>query len=136
MLEAGDCYLIATNKDAEGYEAKHLFVILLDGEQFTGTTIVVPVNSYESEKQDQTTLLQPGEHEFIVKVSFTNYSRARATSIKDIQRLIDEKKATQKTRFNPQVLERMCEGVLRSKRTPNEVKQIYSHYLFRKLKKD
>ncbi len=135
MLEAGDCYLVTTNKDLDGYEAKHLFVILLDGEQFTGTTIVVPVNTYDSDKQDQTTLLQLGEHEFIIGVSFANYSRARITSIKDIQRVIDEKKATQKTRFSAEILERICEGVLKSKRTPNEVKQLYSHFMFRKLPK-
>src|SRR6266498_2254874 len=107
MLVVGDCFLITTNKDRDGYEAKHLFVILLDGEHFTGTTIVVPVNTFDSDKQDQTTLLQPGEHEFINRVSYTNYSRARVTSIKDIQRVIDEKKAIQKTKFEANLVERM-----------------------------
>jgi hypothetical protein len=135
MLQAGDCYLLTTNTDSRGYEVQHLHVVLLDGEQYTNNTIVVPICTYDSPKQDQTTLLEPGEHEFIVRPSYVNYRRAKTASIPDIQRLIDAKTAKQKPQVGNNILTRICEGIMKSPHTPFEVKAAYERCMFRKIQK-
>lgn len=135
MLQAGDCYLITTNTDSRGYSVMHLHILILDGEEYTQNTIVVQINTFDSERQDQTTFLHPGEHEFITKKSFVVYKRSRIRSTRDIQRNIDDGIAIPKDRFDDKIVERIQEGIMRSPHTPLEVKDAYSRYMFRKIKK-
>ncbi len=135
MLEAGDSYLVPTNIDQEGYEKHHLYIILLDAEEYTSNTIIAPINTLKSDKQDKTVLLLPNAHDFIVNVSFVNYHRAEIQSVKHIERLIDSKVAKQNQKFKNDILQRIVDGVRKSKHTPNEVLIMYSNYMYRKLEK-
>ena len=133
MLGAGDCIHIEMNKD--GKIIGHLFVILFDGETYTSNTIIVPIDTYSSEKQDKTVLLQIGDHEFITHRSFVNYSFAKVTSLTYINKLIEDRKAKSKVSVSREILIRIREGVRKSKRTPNEVLIAYSNHMDRELKK-
>lgn len=135
MLQVGDCYLITTNTDSRGYNVMHLHILILDPEEFTQNTIVVQVNTFDSDKQDKTTFLYPGEHEFITKKSFVVYKRARVRSAKDIQRNIDDGIAVTKNKFDGKIVERIQEGIMKSPHTPFEVKETYNRYMFRKIGK-
>ena len=77
MLGTGDCLLIDTNIDKGGYLQAHLFVIILDCEEHTRNTIIVYIQTVRSNKVDRTTILNPGDHEFIKNESYFVYRRAQ-----------------------------------------------------------
>jgi len=135
MTKAGDCFWIETNYDGDGYIAGHLFVIIIDPEEYTKNTIVIPVNTLRSQKQDQTTLLKPGDHEFVKDLSFANYSFARIRSVTFIEQLIKDGKAKIKDPINNSVLEKILMGIRKSEHTPQEVLAMYGYYIMRKIPK-
>jgi hypothetical protein len=135
MAKAGDCFWLETNYDGNGYIAGHLFVIILDPEEYTKNTIVVPVNTLRSQKQDQTTLLKPGDHEFIKDLSFINYSFAKVRSVTFIEQLIRDGKAKTRDPINGSVLEKILIGIRKSDHTPQEVVTMYGYYIMRKVSK-
>ncbi|MFH2103093.1 MAG: hypothetical protein ABIJ39_07025 [Chloroflexota bacterium] len=111
----------------------HLFVILFDGEPYTSNTIIVPIDTYRSDKQDKTVILLTGDHEFITCPSFVNYSLSRITSLTHIGNLIKDGRAKPKTPMREEILIRIREGVRKSKRTRNEVLIAYSNHMDREL---
>lgn len=134
MLGQGDCLLIETNVDKDGLIQAHLFVVVLEPREHTNATIIVNIETLRSRKQDQTTILRAGEHEFITSDSFVNYRRARIVSADDLDRLIEEGEAKVKPAVDPKVLERICDGVLRSPFIPLEVAEMYQDFLHEGLK--
>lgn len=132
MAGAGDCFWIET--DPEENEG-HLFVIVLDPEEYTKNTIIIPVDSYTSDKQDSTTILNPGDHEFVKHKSFLNYNRARIRTMTFIEQMIKDGKAKTKPSMRSDILERITAGLRKSEHTPQEVITMYTYYMFRKLKK-
>lgn len=132
MVKAGDCFWIETNQEKkEG----HLFVIVLEPEEFTRNTVIIPVDSYTSDKQDSTTILNPGDHDFIKHKSFLNYNRARIRTMTSIEQMIKDGKAKTKPAVSSDILERITDGLRKSEHTPQEVITMYTYYMFRKLKK-
>jgi hypothetical protein len=111
----------------------HLFVILFDGEPYTGNTIIVPIDTFHSDKQDQTVRLQAGDHEFIKHPSFVNYSLAKTTSFSYIDTLIVDGKVKVKSPIGKDILIKIREGVRKSKRTPNQILIAYSNHMDREL---
>ncbi len=134
MLGQGDCLLIETNVDKDGLIQAHLFVVVLEPQEHTNTTIIVNIETLRSRKQDQTTVLRAGEHEFITSDSFVNYRRARIVSADDLDRLIEEGEAKVKPAVDSKVLERICDGVLRSPFIPLEVAEMYQDFLHESLR--
>ncbi len=51
MSGAGDCFLIETNYDKDGTIISHLFVIVIDPEEFTKNTIIVPIDKLTSKSR-------------------------------------------------------------------------------------
>lgn len=135
MIDVGDCMLIETNRDANGYMQSHLHVVVLEIEAFTQNTIIVVVETVRSEKIDKTTVLKPGDHEFIKKESFVNYRRAKTISVSTLQRLIEQKIAIKKEPINSDLLQRIQWGIKKSPFTSMEVLSMYENYIFGKLKK-
>ncbi len=133
MLGAGDCIHVEMEKD--GAIIGHLFVILFDGEPYTTNTIIVPIDTYRSNKQDDTVLLKAGDHEFIKDRSFVNYSFAKTTSLKYIDKLIEDGKVKHQKPISNEILLRIRDGVRKSKRTPNQILIEYSNHMDRELNK-
>ncbi len=136
MLGAGDCFWIETNNSEDGTIEGHLHVIILDPEEHTHNTIVIPIDTFRSKKQDQTTILNPGDHEFVISRSFLNYNRARIHSIIAIENLIKEGNAKLKPHMKPDILDRIRDGLRKSDHTPHEVLTMYGFYIMRRIGED
>jgi len=135
MPGAGDCYLVETNHDHDGVIVRHLLVVLLDPEEYTKRTIIVPVDTLKSPKHDQTTLLNPGDHEFIKVKSYINYRMAKVRSTAFIESMIANGKATIKPPMADSVLEKIVSGLRKSPHTPDEVMSMYGNYFIRRFEK-
>lgn len=129
MFSAGDCLLIETNESEGGRIVAHLHVVLLDPQEHTHNTIIVCIETLNSEKQDQTTLLTPGEHDFIVTTSYVNYRRARICSTDDLDQSIEKGAAHRRAPASPALLEKIRRGLLRSRLAPIEVCELYQDFL-------
>jgi len=135
MPGAGDCFWIETSYGEDGTAVGHLLVIILDPEEYTKNTIVIPIDTFRSNKQDQTTILNPGDHEFIKAKSFLNYNRARILSIATIEGLIKEGRAKIKPAMKPDILAKIVDGLRKSEHTPQEVLTLYGYYMMRRIRK-
>jgi hypothetical protein len=130
-LMAGDCIWIETNKDRDGYIQRHCFVLLFDGATYTGNTIIVPIDTLRSERQDKTVILEPGDLDFITSRSFIHYNLARTTSIKSLIEKIENRVANKNQQsVSNELLEKIKEGVRKSKGTRHEILTEYSYRMF------
>ena len=134
MLGAGDCLLIYTNVDKGGYLQSHLFVIILDCEEHTRNTIIVYVQTVRSTKADRTTILIPGDHEFIKHESHIEYRQAQIFSVEDLDQMILVCTAHQMALMKADALKRICDGIMKSRFTPCEVREMYTDHLHSKMK--
>jgi len=133
MLQKGDCFLIETNRDETGAIHYHLFVMLLDPRTDKKETIIVNLDKLTSPRQDQTTVLNTGDHEFIKRPTYVNYRMARIISEKDLLELVNSGIAIKRTPMENGVLQRIREGVLKSPFTPGGVCEFYEDYLYEQL---
>lgn len=134
MLGAGDCLLIDTNVDKGGYLQSHLFVIILDCEEHTRNTIIVYVQTVRSPKVDRTTILNPGDHDFIKHESHIEYRQAQIVSVDSLDQKVLEGTAQPMAPMKYDVFKRICDGIMKSSFTPVEVREMYSDHLYRRLK--
>ena len=129
----GDCFLLETNY-LNGEVLSHLFVIVLTPAPHTRNTIIVNIDSWEpGTKTDNTTILQPGDHEFIQKKTYVNYRLARIVSVDEIEGWLETGRAKIKPRMDTSILNRISDGILKSKFTILEVKEMYQDYLHNQL---
>lgn len=135
MIEAGACLWIETKNNQGGQIIGHLFIVALEPEEFTKNTIIIPVDSLHSSKQDQTTILNCGDHEFIKSRSFLNYNRSKIRSITDIERMIKDGSAKIKPPIDQKLLVKIVDGIRKSDHTPAEVCRMYESYMFRKIQR-
>lgn len=132
-VKPGDCFLIETNLDGGGHIKHHLFVIILECNADTGETIMVNIETIRSAKADQTVVLGQGDHEFINRPSYVNYSRAKVISLVDLQEKISHGSAIPREPMNEEVTRRICEGVSRSRFIPLGIREIYLDNVYRNL---
>lgn len=131
-LTAGDCIWIETNKDKDGYIQGHWFILLFDGAAYTGNTIIVPIDTLRSERQDKTVILNPGDLEFIKSTSFIYYNSARTVSITSLIQKIENNVAKKMDKpVSDDLLVKIKEGVRKSKGTRHEILTEYSYRMFR-----
>jgi hypothetical protein len=134
MWNAGDCFLLETNLDKGGKRKAHLFVVILSLHTNSDKTITVHVQSIRSLKDDRTTILKPGDHDFITHDSYINYRMAKIVSLESLSKVLAENKSRTKPSMQQDVFERICKGIMNSPFTPHEVKQLYEDYLYQQLK--
>lgn len=120
MFQAGDCFLIETNRDEGGFIKSHLHIVIIDCEEHTGTTVIVVVETLEG-KKDETTILKPGDHDFIQQDSYVNYRRSRTTSNTDLRRLVETGVAKPKNPVSKELLIKIKKGIIDSRFTPRYV---------------
>jgi len=133
MFEPGDTLLIETNYNNRGEIQNHLFVIILKIEDKSKLTIIIPISTLNSPKQDRQTVLSQGCHEFINRESYVYYGRARLISEEKLNNLITTGQAKKKDRFSEPYFSRICDGILKSHFTPADVRELYQDCIFRKL---
>lgn len=109
-LKAGDCIWINV-PPPDG----HIFVVLFDCDPWSKNTIVVPINSYKSDRHDGTTRLYDGDHKFVTHDSYVNYRMSEIIIQKFFDsicetgdaRMLDEK-------FSEPMFQRIFSGVTKS----------------------
>ncbi len=130
QISIGSCFQFG---DGNG---KHLHVIVAESsEEITGLVMLVYISSSDSEAwRDDTTILNVGDHPFITKKSWVRYQNIK----------IENKQSL----FNPaikyegvissSVLDRIQDGIKKSKRVPRNIKDIFIEwnqgFLFRDSK--
>jgi hypothetical protein len=133
MFNRGDCFWIETNYDNYGYITSHLYVIAL---KFAENRIVIVNFDKTCGKHifDRTVIIEPSEDpSFFTEQSFVNYYRSEVTTEEDLQYKISHGIAKNRGVLNPNVVEKVCEGVLRSEDSPFEVREPFEDLLFGSL---
>ena len=91
----------------------HLWVVISDPVSYENDKIViVRFNSYEEGKpgHDPTCVLRPGDHPFINRLTFVNYSRARWMPKDALERLLSYKTVSPKGGLQPNILKAVQQG--------------------------
>lgn len=114
---AGDCIWLKTRDDGESNEPEgHWFVVLFDFEVFNSDTVIVPINSWESERQDPTVKLREGDHPIIVRPSYVNYRMAQVAYWSRIETwLTDGRARMHEQRFSDAMFARIKGGMGQSR---------------------
>jgi hypothetical protein len=135
MFAKGNCFWIETNPDEEGRPQGHFFVLIC--RCVDGRIVIVNVDKTKGKKKyDRTTILKSGEgHSFIKEESFVNYDEAEVTDIGSLQEKINDKTAKHKDGLmNPSVVDKICDGVLKSEFSNYEVREIFEDLLYASMK--
>jgi hypothetical protein len=133
MLKPGDTFLIPkSSKDIE-----HLWIVLTP-EREDGTALCVNVTSWKFDR-DETVILQPGDHPFITKKSVVHYEDAQFMPLARVEQLLAMRSTKivceQKHCCTYKLIERLREGLLKSKRTAKGIKE-YCRSLWEPEEKD
>lgn len=98
----------------------------------TGEIMLVYLSSVDAPYKDETTIIQAGEHPFVTRRSWIRYQNVLVCQ-RDIVLKSIEKHFGQ---VGPSLFERITSGLLKSKRTPNNKKQMYHEWKMNKAYKD
>ena len=73
MFQKGDCFLIETNKDNNGYIQSHFFITILEITE--KEIVIVNIDKVRGKSvYDKTVILDAKEgHDFVTETSFVNY---------------------------------------------------------------
>jgi hypothetical protein len=105
--------------------SNHLFVVVTQKQVHTNSVIIVCFETAKSHP-DRTVILNPGDHPFITHQTFVGYRHARIVSADDLIRYVEYGTAFPRDPCSIELLEKIREGVCRSKFTPNLVKEFYT----------
>lgn len=106
----------------DGSGGKHLNIVLCDPVGLEDKTILVNVIS-RRERYDSTTILEPGDHPFIVRPSVVFYANAALVMMRVVEDLFSKNHRMESLR--PEVLDRVLKGLENSPETPPEVLKLY-----------
>ncbi len=106
----------------------HLFIIITEPEKETGNVIIVNIETQNS-ITEKTVILQKGDHPFIIKPTSVRYVDARIISIFDLDKKLEGSRGEIKIKedLDTKILEKICEGMNRSKTLSREVKEFYQN---------
>ncbi|MHB8088599.1 MAG: hypothetical protein ACYDH2_10190 [Anaerolineaceae bacterium] len=133
MFSLGECYRIETNLDREGQIKSHFYVIILKTEKDQ----IVMVNFDKTRgrsKYDRTVIIMPGEcGDIITEESYINYNEAELIDIESFQTKVETGIIKFRGVIGTPILDRINNGVLRSKHTPFEIREIYEDKIYGSL---
>jgi hypothetical protein len=122
MLSPGDTFLLPKPGPKQ---VEHLWIVLTPPRE-DGTAVCVNVTSWKFDC-DETVILEPGDHPFVTKKSIVHFEDARFLLLGRVEQLI----ATGTKEFvcrthsccTYKLMDRVREGLIKSKRTPNGIKE-------------
>ncbi len=119
----GDCFLVRHSRSP----ALHLAIVCSD-EFEEGTIITVNVTS---KNVDTTVCIYPDEHSFITKESYIGYQFAEVANAKLLSEAVEQGEYffDQEPIEDKELLREIQEGFLKSKFTPNRIKELMRKYL-------
>jgi mRNA-degrading endonuclease toxin of MazEF toxin-antitoxin module len=118
MLNRGDTFLTGDEQD----DTLHLWIVLTPPSEGEVVTVSVTTRRRRSETLIE---LHPGDHPFIVHDSVIAYSYARIRTVEEIEVAVASGAAWLREPVSPEVLERVCKGLIESDFTPNGIRNFY-----------
>jgi hypothetical protein len=118
MLNLGDTFLTGDEQD----DTLHLWIILTPPSEGEVVTVSVTTKRRRSETLVQ---LHPGDHPFIVHDSVIAYSYARIRTVEEIEVAVASGAAKLREPVSPELLRRVCNGLIDSDFTPNGIRHFY-----------
>ncbi len=110
-----------------GPEGNHLFIILTSPKDFDGyrdSSVLVNVSTIKKGPFDDTCVLQPGEHSFIVSNSYVAYRQARVERRTDLIDKVESRFFIPHDPVSDELLKRIQKGLHQSKQTRKFLKGI------------
>lgn len=118
--------LLIPSGPATDPDRKHLFIVLSDPVTDEYVVLLVSISSVKPNRwNDQSCLLFPGDHPFITKDSFVDYSTARIEEADKLLRGVKAGKLVPHSPVDQSVFDRICAGVMASRRTPRNIKRFF-----------
>lgn len=118
MLNRGDTFLTGDEQD----DTLHLWIVLTPPCEGEVVTVSVTTKRRRSETLVE---LHPGDHPFIVHDSVIAYSYARIRTVEEIEVAVASGAAKLREPVSPELLRRVCNGLLDSDFTPNGIRHFY-----------
>jgi mRNA-degrading endonuclease toxin of MazEF toxin-antitoxin module len=118
MLNLGDTFLTGDAED----DTLHLWIILTPPSEGEVVTVSVTTRRRKSETLVQ---LHPGDHPFLVHESVIAYAYARIRTVEEIEAAIATGSAKLREPLSPELLKRICNGLIDSDFTPNGIRHFY-----------
>jgi hypothetical protein len=122
MLNRGDTFLTGDEQE----DTLHLWIILTPPSEGEVVTASVTTKRRNSERLVE---LHPGDHPFIVHDSVIAYSYTRIRTVEEIEIALASGAAKIREPVTPELLRRICSGLLDSDFTPNGVRSFYKDML-------
>lgn len=117
-------------------EKQHLFSIIIDPVTVSGygskplALLVCAVSIKPGIIIDDSCLLFPGDHPFIIHDSFIDYKFTRLEHKEHLEKCVNKGLFTVKEQCSSDLIKRIIEGALKSKRLSREYKNIIKNSLF------
>jgi hypothetical protein len=118
MLNRGDTFLTGDEQE----DTLHLWIVLTPPSEGEVVTVSVTTKRRRSETLVE---LHPGDHPFIVHDSVIAYSYARIRTVEEIEIAVASGAASLREPVSPEVLERICKGLVESDFTPSGIRHFY-----------
>lgn len=118
MLRQGDTFLTGDEQE----DTLHLWIILTPPSEGEVITVSVTTKRRRSETLVQ---LHAGDHPFIVHDSVIAYSYSRIRTVEEIDHALATGAAKLREPVTPQLLARVCRGLIDSDFTPNGIRHFY-----------
>ena len=115
-----------------GPQGQHLFVVLNDPQAFEGygsvvCVVMVPLDSVKSGvHHDSTCALITGEHPFVTRPTFVNFSYARIEQARHLEEMVANGQFRANAKMDPPLLARIKQGLLDSPFTKREFKRLFT----------
>lgn len=107
-------------------DRKHLFIVLSDPVTDEQVVLLVSISSVKPNRwNDEACLLYSLEHPFIKKDSFVDYSSARIEPADKLTKAVDQGIFLSREPVNQDVFDRICAGIMASRRTPKDIKRFF-----------
>lgn len=107
-------------------DRKHLFIVISGPVNDEQLVLLVSISSVKPNLwNDQSCLLFPGDHPFIKRDSFVDYSSSRIEPAEKLAKAVDQGIFVPREPVSQDLFDRICAGVLASRRTPKDIKRFF-----------
>jgi hypothetical protein len=119
-MDAGDCFHFPLG--IPSYDP-HLWIVLKTDSK-SSQLIMVNLTT-EKSQSDKTTIIIPGEHRFVKHSTIVSYADAKISLIARVEEAMESNLAKKDISVSPELLTRICDGLIKSRYTPIKVKEFY-----------
>jgi hypothetical protein len=120
MLTIGDTVLLPK----PGHEKEHLWALITAPDPESGDAVMVNLTT-QRPHSDTTMIIQPGEHPFVDRPTVVFYADARMVNVNTLDEGVRQNFVHQHDALSKELLQRIQDGLLASKFTPDKIKKAF-----------